>query len=75
MIIIDKESKYSNSVPVWEKLNLTVEEAVDYSNIGENRLREILNKPDCTFALCVGNKKKLIKRKQFEKYLENATWI
>ena len=43
------------SCPLWEKLNLTIKEAAEYSNIGENRLRELVDSPECTFALAIGN--------------------
>lgn len=33
--------KTENKVPIWEKLNLTVEEASEYSNIGVNKIREL----------------------------------
>lgn len=56
-------------VPIWEKINLTVKEAAEYSNIGINKIDNILNNPMCTFVLHVG-KKRLVKRKEFEKYLE-----
>ena len=56
-------------VPIWEKANLTLEEAAAYSNIGINKLREITNENGCTFVLLCGNKR-LIKRKLFDKYLE-----
>lgn len=59
------------SVPIWEKVALTLEEAASYSNIGINRIREITNSENCPFVLFVGNKR-LIKRKPFEKYLEQA---
>jgi excisionase family DNA binding protein len=59
-------------VPIWEKLNLTIEEAAKYSGIGINRLRDIVAQPSCPFVLHIGTKK-LIKRKLFEKYLESAT--
>lgn len=52
-------------IPINLKLNLTIEEAVAYSNIGENTLREELTKPYCPFVLKIGNRK-LIKRKEFE---------
>ena len=48
-------------VPVWEKQNLTIEEAAAYSNIGQNKLREISDDERCPFVLWVGNKR-LIKR-------------
>lgn len=59
------------SVPIWEKIALTLEEAAAYSNVGINRIREITNNENCPFVLFVGNKR-LIKRKPFEKYLEQA---
>ncbi len=61
-------------VPLWEKLNLTIEEAAEYSNIGINRLQELTKNPMCPFVLYVG-KKKLIKRKLFEKYIEQNVEI
>ena len=60
-----------NDVPVWEKANLTLEEAAAYSNIGINRLRELSDGDQCPFVLFVGNKR-LIKRKQFDAYLAEA---
>lgn len=54
-------------IPIWEKLNLTIEEAVIYSNIGENKLRKLIEQKDCPFVMFVGNKR-IIKRKEFEKW-------
>lgn len=59
------------TIPIWEKTNLTLEEAAAYSNIGINKLREITNAEDCPFVLWVGNKR-LIKRKQFDAYLNRT---
>lgn len=56
-------------VTIWEKSNLTLEEASAYSGIGINKLREISNKDDCDFVLWVGTKR-LIKRKKLEEYVE-----
>ena len=58
-------------VPIWEKTNLTLEEAAAYSGIGINKLREITNNDRCDFVLWVGTKR-LIKRKKFDEYLEKA---
>ena len=60
-------SKYT--VPLWEKANLSLEEAAAYSGIGINKLREISNDEKCKFVLWVGNKR-LIKRKLFDQYME-----
>ncbi len=58
-------------VPIWEKANLTLEEAAAYSGIGINKLRDITNDKKCDFVLWVGNKR-LIKRRLFDKYIEQA---
>ena len=58
-------------VPIWEKVNLTIRETAEYSNIGINRLEELLKIPNCSFVLYVG-KKKLVKRREFEKFIGNA---
>ncbi len=59
------------NVPVWEKANLTLEEAAAYFGVGINKLREITNDDKCKFVLWVGNKR-LIKRKQCESYFNAA---
>ena len=58
-------------VPIWEKSNLTLEEAAAYSGIGINKLREISNDERCPFVLWVGSKR-LIKRKDFDRYIEQT---
>lgn len=58
-------------VPIWEKSNLTLEEAAAYSGIGINKIRELSNLEDCNFVLYVGTKR-LIKRKLFDKYIEEV---
>ena len=56
-------------VPIYEKANLTLEEASAYSGIGINKLRELSNDKKCSFVLWVGSKR-LIKRKLFDSYIE-----
>lgn len=58
-------------IPLWEKANLTVEEAAEFSNIGQNKLSELLRDPRCPFVLYVG-RKRLVKRKAFEKFIDNS---
>lgn len=58
-------------VPIWEKANLTLNEAAEFYNIGVNKLRDITNEENCPFVLFVGSKR-LIKRKQFDAYMECA---
>lgn len=61
----------AEKVPIWEKSNLTVEEASAYFGIGVNKLREMSNDENCPFVLWNGSKR-LFKRKVLEKYLETA---
>ena len=58
-------------VPIWEKTNLTLEEAAAYSGIGINKLREITNNDRCDFVLWVGTKR-LIKTSQLDKFTEQC---
>ena len=60
-----------HEVPIWEKTNLTIEEAAAYFGIGMNKLRELTEDEQCKFVLFVGTKR-LIKRRLFEQYLEQA---
>lgn len=61
-------------VPIKDKLNLTIEEAAAYSNIGVNKLRSMADEPSCPFVLYIG-RRKVIKRREFERYLEKAVEI
>ncbi|MBO5264919.1 MAG: excisionase family DNA-binding protein [Ruminococcus sp.] len=61
----------AKSIPIWEKSNLTLEEAAAYFGIGINKLRDLSNEHNCTFVLWCGSKR-LIKRKQLEEYLSKA---
>lgn len=62
------------TVPIHEKLALTIREAAEYSNIGINKIDEMLRRPNCPFVLFVG-KKKLVKRKEFEEFISSALVI
>ena len=69
-LIVDEtiEQKDTVHVPIEKKLNLTIREAAEYSNIGMNKINEMLRNPMCSFVLYVGNRK-LVKRKEFEQFL------
>lgn len=62
------------SIPVWEKICLTIKEAAEYSNIGINKIDEMLKNPRCSFVLYVGTKK-LVKRKEFEQFISKSLEI
>ena len=59
------------TVPIWEKANLTLEEATAYSGIGINKLRKLSDDENCPFVLWIGSKR-LIKRRKLDEYTEKA---
>ena len=61
-------------VPIHLKLTLTIKEASEYSNIGINKIDDMLRTPNCPFVLYVGNKK-LVKRKEFEEFISSQLLI
>lgn len=73
---VDKTVMTNNvqTVPIHEKLALTIREAAEYSNIGINKIDKMLRTPNCPFVLFVG-KKKLVKRKKFEEFIGSRLTI
>ena len=61
-------------LPIDRKMLLSIREAAEYSNIGINKIDELLKRPNCPFVLFVGTKK-LVKRKAFEEYIERRAAI
>ena len=61
-------------LPIDRKMLLSIREAAEYSNIGINKIDEMMKQPNCPFVLFVGTKK-LVKRKAFEAYIEGKVAI
>lgn len=61
-------------LPINDKYTMTIEEASAYTSIGINKLYDMTNDPRCPFVMYVG-KRRLIKRKALEKYLDNVIEI
>lgn len=61
-------------IPIWEKRNLTLEEASEYFGIGISKIRELSNQENCDFVLWIGTKR-IVKRIKFEQYLDAAKSI
>ena len=53
--------------PLWEKSNLTLEEAAAYTGVGINKLRDLTDNESCQFVLWIG-RKRLIKRKKIDEF-------
>lgn len=63
-----------NKVPIWEKSLLTIDEAIQYFNIGRDKLYQLCNEDGCKFVLKNG-RNTLIKRKKFEKFIDEVGFI
>ncbi|MBQ8835837.1 MAG: excisionase family DNA-binding protein [Oscillospiraceae bacterium] len=64
-----------NQVQIKDKFCLTIDEAAAYFNIGQKKIRKIVTENlDSGFVIQNGVKF-LIKREQFEKYLDALTTI
>ena len=62
-------------VPIWEKYTLTIEEAAKYFRIGENKLRRLAGENlNAGWVLQNGNRLQ-IKRKKFEKLIDELDAI
>lgn len=61
-------------LPIDRKMLLSIREAAEYSNIGINKIDELLKQPNCPFVLYVGTKK-LVKRRAFEEFIEGRVAI
>ncbi len=59
------------AVPIWQKSNLTLEEAAAYTGIGINKLRDMSNDESCQYVLWVGTRR-MLKRRKLDEYLDNA---
>ena len=64
----------NEKVPIYQKITLTIKEAAQYSNIGINKIDQMLRTPNCPFVLFVGTKK-LVKRKEFEEFIRSQIEI
>ncbi|MDY2558216.1 MAG: excisionase [Candidatus Faecousia sp.] len=68
------QTQQVTSLPIDRKMLLSIREAAEYSNIGINKIDELLKQPNCPFVLYVGTKK-LVKRKAFEEFIEGRVAI
>ena len=66
--------KEEEKVPIHLKMTLTIKEAAEYSNIGINKIDTMLKQPNCPFVLFVGTRK-LVKRKEFEEFIQREVII
>ena len=61
----------AESIPIWHKTLLTLEEAAAYSGIGTGKLRELSNDENCSFVVWNG-RKSLLKRAELDEFIRVA---
>lgn len=72
--MIDIE-KNNIDIPVWERYTMTIEEASRYFRIGENKLRRLAEENKNANWLMMNGNRIQIKRKQFEKIIDELDTI
>lgn len=70
----DMNNSKVERVPIYQKMALTIREAAEYSNIGINKIDSMLKQPGCPFVLYIGTRK-LVKRREFEKFISEKAVI
>lgn len=71
--VVSSEEAKAVSVPTYRKYTIGIDEAARYYGIGTKKLRQIIaDNPSGDFFLEIG-RHVLIKRRQFESYLDNAS--
>lgn len=74
VILWEKRRKKNRKSEYLKKLLLSINEANALSGIGQNKFRELTLDPRCPFVLFVG-RKRLIKRKAFEAFIDKELEI
>ena len=64
-----------NHISIAEKYHLTAEEASQYFNIGINKMRRMINENDTADWVLWNGTHALIRRKQFEKFIDAQSAI
>lgn len=64
-----------NKVPLWQKYMLTITEASEYFNIGEKKLRQLVQENDTADFILNNGVKVLIKRIKFEQFIDSVSCL
>lgn len=64
-----------NIVPVWKKYTLTIKEASEYFNIGEKKLRQLIQENNTADFILTNGVKVLIKRVKFEEFIDSVSCL
>ena len=62
-------------VPLWQKYMLTITEASEYFNIGEKKIRQIVQENSAADFILNNGVKVLIKRVKFEQFIDAVSCL
>ena len=65
----------NTDIPVWERYTLTIEEASRYFRVGEKKLRKLAEENKSSNWVIMNGNRVQIKRKQFEKIIDDLDVI
>ena len=68
-------NKEEINVPVWFKYTLTISEASEYFNIGEKKIRQIVQENNTADFILNNGVKVLIKRVKFEQFIDAVSCL
>lgn len=63
------------ALSISEKYNLTIAEASEYFNIGEKKIRQIVQENNTADFILYNGAKLLIKRAKFEQFIDEVSCI
>ena len=69
------EKMKEQEIPIWEKYTLTIDEAAKYFRIGENKLRRLAEENLSSGWVIMNGNRLQIKRKQFERLIDELDAI
>lgn len=69
------EQSNETEMPLYQKYTLTIKEASIYFNIGEKKLRKIVQENDTADFVLNNGVKVLIKRIKFEQFIDSTSSI
>ncbi len=68
--MMKSDNEETLNIRISEKIALTIPEAAAISNIGQNKIDKLLRASNCPFLIRIGAKR-LVKRKEFERFISD----
>ena len=70
-----EERLLQETIPVWKRYVLTIAEAADYYKKKKKKLRQVVDDNIRSDFVIMNGNRVLIKRRQFEEFLDNSSCV